>query len=312
MQRLPPLNALRVFRHAAENLSFKETAEQLHVTQAAVSQQIRLLESQLDRQLFRRLNREVSLTPDGQQLLPFVQRGFNALEEGIASLQQDPDPNLLTISALPSFASRWLMPNLGDFQRQYPQLNIRISPTLGLDDFTDSGTDLAIRYGQGEYPGLQSRLLLEDHLLPVCHPGLLDERRPLKEQLRDLPVLIDDGPDLDRAWQEFLSELQLPSDGRRAPLGVSDSGLLVEAVLCGQGLSMLRFSLAYQLLERGQLVCPLHWHFESPYRFYLVAPERHFERPKVRRFEHWIRDGVAEIEASWQRFISKNPGHHRE
>lgn len=318
MTRLPSLKALQAFRHAAEMKSFKLAAEQLYVSQAAISQQIKTLEQQLEVTLFHRLTRDIELTREGQQLLPYVSKAFHNLEQGIDRLNDDPAPQQLTLSTLPSFASRWLVPRLGNFQSQEEDLSIHISPGIRLDSFDDSALDLAIRFGKGDYPGLSSRLLMRDYILPVCHPSLINPNRPAAEQLKQLPLLTDDAPDMKDLWPLFETALGLPDTPKTHRLQVTDSNILVEALLSGQGVAAARFSLVYELIERGQLTCPLPIYLPSSFDYYLVAPEHHFKRPKVQRFEHWLRQQTDEISRRWELFsprlqpIHGATGHHRE
>ena len=302
MKRLPPLKALHAFRYAAEAQSFKVAAQQLNVTQAAISQQIKTLEEQLDVKLFQRLTREVVLTPEGMKLLPYVSKAFMTLEEGVMDLAQDPNPNRLTLSALPSFAGRWLVPRLGLYQQQMPDVALNLQPCIDLINFERGEPDLAIRFGRGDYPGLTVKPLLKEYLLPVCHPSLLDMGQPISPQLAELPLLADDCPDIDEAWSEFQRVIGMPFRHESTQLHVTDAAMLVEALLCGQGFGILRFSLAYDLLERGQLVCPFPVYLSSAFDYYLVAPEAHFQRPKVKRFESWLGEEIKVIEQSWERF----------
>ncbi|MEH6580112.1 MAG: LysR substrate-binding domain-containing protein [Amphritea sp.] len=302
MKRLPPLKALLAFRYAAEAQSFKIAAQHLHVTPAAISQQIKTLEQHFGMMLFRRLTREVELTKEGRQLLPYISKAFTIMEDGVAALAQDPEPNRLTLTVLPSFAGRWLVPRLGGFQQQMPDVNIHLSPSLGLASFDASDLDLAIRFGRGEYPGLTSRLLLEEYLLPVCHPSLIQQDRPIPQQLAELPLLADDAPDMENVWPKFQQALGVQLRQEATRLHVSDSTMLVEAVLSGQGFAMLRYSLAYELLERGHLICPIPIYLKSEFDFYLVAPEANFQRHKVRQFEDWLRQEIKVIDTSWTAF----------
>lgn len=302
MNRLPSLKSLQAFRHAAERGSFKAAAEQLHVTQAAISQQIRTLETDLGVQLFRRGIREIGLTPEGQQLLPFVSQGFSALEQGVAQLVDDPQPRRLTLSTVPSFASRWLVPRLGRFQAQAPDMNIRMTPGLKLESFDDGELDLTIRYGQGNYPGLHAELLFTDYLIPVCHPSLINTAEAIQPQLTRLPLLLDSGPDVSRIWPEFEALAGIRAEHSNTRLAATDSNMLVDALLAAQGLSVLRYSVVYELIEREQLICPLFMSLATDYHYYLVAPEHHFKRAKVKLFAQWIRQEIKEIEHSWQRF----------
>ncbi len=319
MSRLPSLKALQAFRHAAETKSFKLAAEQLFVSQAAISQQIKTLEQQLGVTLFHRRTREVKLTSEGQQLLPYISKAFTSLEQGVSHLNDDPNPQQLTLSTLPSLASRWLVPRLGNFQAKEESLNIHISPSIKLDNFDDNLLDLAIRFGEGNYPGLSSKLLMRDYMIPVCHPSLIHNRRPTEEQLeelplltherrpteaqlRKLPLLMDDSPDMTDLWPLIDTVLGLSKAGKGPRLQVSDSNILVEALLSGQGLAAARFSLVYELLERKQLICPAPIYLPTHFSYYLVAPPHHFNRPKVQRFEHWLRQQTGEISQSWEQF----------
>ena len=294
-----PIKALQAFRHAAESGSFKQAAERLYVSQAAISQRIKGLEQQLGISLFRRLTREIELTKEGQQLLPYVQRGFDSLEQGLELLSSDPRPDQLRLTTLPSFASRWLMPRLGKFQKLHPGINLSFTPSLELVDFSADQADLAIRYGKGNYEGVESRLLLQDHLLLVCRPDLLNKQLPVEPQLEQLPLISDNTPECEEQ-QPFLSSVHLDYNNPR--LRVTDSTMLVEALISGQGIGVVRFSLIYELLERGLLVSPLATSQVSTYNYYLVAPEYSFRRQKVSQFEHWLRKEIADIEQSWKQF----------
>ena len=148
-RRLPPLNALRAFEAAARHLSFTRAAEELHVTQAAISHQVKALEEHLGRKLFRRLNRALLLTDDGQAYLPSVSRAFTLLNDATDNLLTKQAPGPLTVSALPSFAARWLVPRLGRFRQIRPDIDLRIDPSADLSDFAGGDVDVGSRYGRG-------------------------------------------------------------------------------------------------------------------------------------------------------------------
>lgn len=302
MQRLPPLKALQAFRHAAETLSFKRAAEQLNVTPTAISQQIKSLESSLGVPLFHRKIREITLTPEGQLLLPEASKAFLLLEEGVARLTSDPHPNRLVLSSAPSFSARFLMPRLARLQETDEHLNVHLQASLGLSKFSNSDLDVAVRFGKGQYEGLQSKHLLDDYVLPICHPSLIDTSRPVGAQLEQLPILADGFSDIEPLWKIFAGRTGLDCSHRTARFKVSDANVLLEAVLGAQGLSLMRFSLVYELIEKGILCCPLPAYLDSPYQYYLVAPPAHFKRQKVRRFERWLREELKEIEERWTAF----------
>lgn len=304
---LPPLKSLLAFRHSAQSLSFKKAAEHLFVTQAAISQQIKTLEQALGVELFERHTRQVLLTAEGQYLYEYVERAFQSLEEGVKGITEDPNPNTLVISSLPSFSSRWLVSRLGHFQAQAPDINIRLSPSIGLSTFSDNDLDLCIRLGQGQYEGLTSKLLLEEYLVLVCAPSLINNNEPIREQLINIPIITDTGPDVEHVWpllQRFLNMYDMPM---KSHLHVTDSTSLMEALLSRQGLAMIRYGLAYEQIEKGQLICPLPLYMKSKYDIYLVAPAPHFKYQKVQNFQHWLETEVNVIKQSWKQYLKQHP-----
>jgi LysR family glycine cleavage system transcriptional activator len=289
MTKLPPLNSLRYFLVAAQTLSFKQAAAQLFVTQAAISQHIKTLETHLGRPLFIRGTRQVTLTADGIQLLPDIQLAFEALARGVGRFQNDPQSNILNVSVLQSFAFRWLVPRLSSFQKAHPEIGVRLDPGNTLITFENDDMDIAIRYGQGQYPGLESRLLLEDKMCLVCHPSLLKDELTL-DTLKLLPMLEENSSDIRSAWQHFFEVNGIKEERYRRALQVEDSSsMIVEAALAGQGMAMLRYSLIYQQLERGQLVQLFDYEQKCDYAYYIVAPGHYFKRHKIACFEAWLR-----------------------
>jgi LysR family glycine cleavage system transcriptional activator len=306
--RLPPLKSLHAFRYAAQSLSFKNAAEQLNVSQAAISQQIKTLEQSLGLELFERHTRQVILTTEGEYLFDYVVQGFDLLEQGVRGIIEDPNPNKLVISTLPSFASRWLVARLGDFQAQEKEINIQLSPSLVVASFQDQELDLSIRFGQGKYDGLKTELLFEEMLIPICHPSLIDTNKAIKPQLAKLPIIADNGPDMNAIWPLFQQYIGCEDEQMPSRLQVSDSTVLIEALLSCQGISMIRYSLVYELMQKGQLISPLPLYMKSQYNFYLVAPAPHFKYDKVVRFRHWLKHEVKVIKKSWQTYYEQTSG----
>ena len=178
--RLPPLAALRAFEAAARHLSFTRAADELHVTQTAISHQIRGLEERLGVRLFRRLPRGLVLTEEAQRYLPAVRDAFARLEVATAELLAGRTGGALTASVLPSFAAKWLVPRLGRFRAANPDIDLRISTSLHLVDFAREDVDIGIRMGRGHYPGLRVDRLFGEALIPVCSPALLEDGPPLQ------------------------------------------------------------------------------------------------------------------------------------
>jgi LysR family glycine cleavage system transcriptional activator len=207
-RKLPPLNALRAFEAAARQLSFTKAAEELNVTQAAISHQVKTLEEHLGLTLFRRLNRRLVLTEAGQLYLPVLREAFDAVAAGTARLGQDRESGALNISVLPSFAAKWLLPRLSRFRDRYPDIDVMVSANNRLIDFADGTYEMGIRYGLGDYPGLRTELLLQDEVFPVCSPKLTEGEHPLRTPadlkhhtlLHDEVSRHDESPD----WRNWL------------------------------------------------------------------------------------------------------------
>ncbi len=295
-RRLPPLNALRAFEAAARHLSFTRAAAELHVTQAAISHQVKALEQHLGRKLFRRLNRALLLTDDAQAYLPSVSRAFTLLNEATGNLLSKKSPGPLTVSALPSFAARWLVPRLGRFRQVRPDIDLRIDPSAELSDFSGDDVDVSIRYGRGKYPGLRTDWLMTEDIFPVCSPLLLAGAQALREP-RDLEhhvLLHDDGHGDWRTW--LLAAAADGVDPTRGPI-FTDSGMLIQAAMAGQGVALARGVLAADELAAGRLVRPFALSLPTEYAYYLVCPQDRAEQPKIAAFRDWLL-GEARSESS--------------
>ena len=175
VRRLPPMNTLRAFEAAARLLSFTRAAEELHVTQAAISHQIKALETAIGVRLFRRLNRSLLMTEAGQRYLPVVRDALVALRDATEALTRQDETGVLTVSTVPSFAATWLVPRLTRFRAAHPEIDIRISATDEIIDLERNGVDMGIRYGNDNHPGLRSNRLLNVEQFLVCSPRLVNE-----------------------------------------------------------------------------------------------------------------------------------------
>ncbi|MCC2608160.1 LysR substrate-binding domain-containing protein [Planctobacterium marinum] len=289
-RRLPALGALKYFKVAAETLSFKLAAEALFVSQAAISQHIKTLESQLGCKLFVRKNREVSLTAQGRLLLPYVQKGFSEFQKGIAQLEEDNHPNILKLSVLPSIATFWLIPRLHLFRGEFPDLQVKLIPDPNVVAFDDFNLDLAIRFGPGKYDNLSSRFLFPDRVLLVCHPHRVPDN-VTPDDLRHLPVITENYHDTDDAWDAFFQRYQLRKSDFKNHFEIRDATpALVGAVLAGQGIAMVKQSLVQDYLASKQLISLFGFSHLCDFACYLVAPDFHFNFPKVIAFESWLRE----------------------
>lgn len=287
--RLPPLNSLRAFDAAARHLSFTRAAEELHVTQAAVSHQIRSLEDYLGVSLFTRLSRSLELTPEGVRYHPGVRVGFESLERATDELQHTDSRGRLTVSVMPSFAARWLVPRMGRFQAKHPEIDLLISPSRDLVDFNREPVDVAIRYTRNSTADHHSVKLMTDEIYPVCAPGLIDGTPPLR-QPSDLAnhTLLHDETDYD--WQKWLELAGVEGvDSSRGPVFI-DASMLIQAAVDGLGIALTRKVLVENDLAHGRLVRAFDLTLPSAqeYAYHLVCPEASANKPKVVAFREWL------------------------
>ena len=309
--RLPPLSTFRVFEAAARHLSFKKAAEELNVTPSAISQQIKKLESYLGVPLFERLANGLQLTQHGVSMIPKVREGLECFVVGVDASRQVRSRNL-TISAPPNFATRWLAHHLSGFSAAYPEVAIRIvsSPdhidgpqttaSLARQSFDPrKGTnEVAIRFGNGVYPGyFVERLLVPEYVL-VCSPNLLQGPSPLRT-LKDLrqQVFIHDEAiqpvDKRPSWREWLRLAGVKGvDHERGPR-YSNSVLVHEAVLAGQGLALVIRQQVESDVQAGRLVIPFQVTLPASYAYYLVIHETDAAKPVVKAFQEWIRTEIS-------------------
>lgn len=294
-RRLPSLNALRMFESAARLRSFKLAAEELHVTQSAVSRQIQTLESQLGVLLFRRRNRAVELTEEGETLLPVMSRAIDEiatvtgrLRESASDLEQS---IRLVITATPGIAELWLGRRLGRFCRAYPWIEPEILVATDLKPILAGHADLAIHYGAGEWPNLQQELLHDTIEFPVCSPRLLKGRAPLESagDLRHHRLLHWQSRGWWGAWLRHFGVSG--TDWNQGPL-LHDYALALDMAIAGEGVALADDLLAADLLLDGRLVKPLGDVRTPEYQQQLLM-RGDTERPDaVAAFRDWLRNEV--------------------
>ena len=296
-RRLPPLNAIRAFEAAARHLSFTKAAEELFVTQAAISHQIKALEAALGLQLFRRFNRRLMLTDAGQAYLPPLREALDGIAAATERLRAAEQTGSLKVSVLPSFAAKWLLPRLSRFRDRHPEIDVLVSASNALVDFAREEADIAIRYGFGQYPGHEVEFLMGDRIFPVCSPKLLETGPPLRgpadlgrhTMLHDADALADES----ESWRVWLDAAGVSGvDPSRGP-GFSDSSMLLQAAVDGQGVALGRSALAALDLEAGRLVQPFGPSIPSNLSYFIVTPRGAGERPKVRLFHDWLLEEAA-------------------
>ncbi len=294
-RHLPPLNSLRAFEAAARHLSLKKAAEELHVTPAAISHQVRALEEYCGAQLFHRLARALRLTEAGQAALPLLREGFDKLVEAAEAMKAEERAGILTVSVAPSFGAKWLIPRLDRFHAAHPEFDVRIDATDALVNFAGDGVDVALRYGRGTYRNLRSECLMPEVAFPVCSPRLLEREAPLSqpEDLRHhtlLHVQWRTEDDAAPSWRMWLRAAGVEGvDVERGPR-FSVQGMALEAAIEGQGVALAGAALVEGDLKARRLVRPFPPSLSqaTAFCYYLVYPEAKAGDPKVMAFRDWV------------------------
>jgi LysR family glycine cleavage system transcriptional activator len=297
-RRIAPLNALRAFEAAARHLSFTRAAEELHVTPAAISHQIKALEDYCGAPLFRRMTRSLLLTDQGQAALPVLREGFDMLAVASQQMAQPRDDHVLTVSAAPSIAAKWLVTRLERFRVKQPDIDVRLDTTDRLTDFDRDGVDLVIRYGAGNYPDLHVEPLFPTAVFPVCSPDLLKGPRPLREpnDLAGHTLLHVDWSSQSVTWPVWRMWLLAAGtegvDPERGPR-FNDAGLILQTAIAGQGVALSADVLAADDLAAGRLVRPFELSVPVDFGYYIVCLKEKAENPKVAAFAAWLHEEAA-------------------
>ena len=297
-RRLPPLNALRVFEAAARQGSFARAAEELHVTPAAISQQIKSLEDWLGVTLFNR-GKSLELSESAGAVLPQVSEAFDQLERAMARMRAGDDSGPLVVSAPPVFAARWLIPRLDDFHAQQAEVELRLMATRRLVDFTLEDVDLAIRFGDGSYPGLRVERLMTESIVVVAAPKLAARIKKPADLLR-CNLLEDNwhvGEGVFPDWITLLATLGV--NGKTAPRiqEFGDASLAIQAAVSGLGVTLAWSSLVMDDVKAGHLVRVLDHAIPTTLGYHLVVPENRAALGKVQAFRSWLLERVPGIAA---------------
>ena len=286
--RLPSLRALRAFEAASRHLSFTRAADELNVTQAAISHQIKRLEAQLGMPLFRRLNRALLLTEAGQSLFLAVNEALELMATAVGRLHRHDQTGEVTVTTMDSFAATWLVPRLSRFRKLHPEIDVRITTSDVSIDFARETVDLGIRYGYGDWPGLHVEKLMTEELFPVCSPALLETGPPMNKA-SDLSryTLLHDDMRIDwRMWLMAAGVEDLVDTDRGLSFG--HSNLVIQAAIHGDGVALARSVLVATSLAEGQLIKPFELALPTNYAYYVVCPEVNLQRPKIKAFREWL------------------------
>jgi LysR family glycine cleavage system transcriptional activator len=293
---LPPLSALRAFEAAARHLSLTRASEELHVTPAALSHQIRGLEELLGLSLFTRKSRGIELTEAGRLLYPGLHSGFSQIRQAVGALEQVSSDRVLVVSAPPGFTAKWLVPRLYRFVAAEPEIDARITSSYGFANFTTDGVDVAVRnlaVGVPHDPELVVELLFRLQVFPVCSPRFAAEaglRTPA--DLAHVALIHDDSL-ATRAqlptWSQWLSGSGVEGVDLSRGLRFNSADHAIDATVEGAGVLLAHSVLALDDLRTGRLIAPFELALDTGRGFHFVCPKGNERRPKVRAFRDWLR-----------------------
>jgi LysR family glycine cleavage system transcriptional activator len=286
-RQLPPLNALKAFEAAARSESFTRAAEELCVTQGAVSHQVKALEATLGIKLFIREHQRLVITDAGREYLNVVRDAFDRISAGTERVQQRQNTGVLTVSTSPDFAAKWLVYRLGRFAEAHPDIDLRISATMHHIDFAREEVDVAVRHGDGNWSGLDAIRLCTEQLFPVCSPKLMVGRNRLAKpsDLLKTPLLhLDDS----KAWSQWFDAAGVTDAETSHGLTLNRASMLIDAAVDGQGVALARTTLAAWDIINGRLVRPFDVGLKLARTYWIVCPKATSTKPKVATFRDWL------------------------
>ena len=284
--RLPPLNALKAFEAAARHESFTRAAEELCVTQGAVSHQVKALEAELAIKLFNRERQRLIITEAGRDYLAVVRDALDWIAVGTERLLQRQNAGVLTVSTSPDFAAKWLVHRLGHFAEAHSTIDLRVSATMHHVDFAREDVDMAVRHGDGNWPGLDAVELSAEQLFAVCSPKLLSGRRLGKPaDILKFPLLhLDSRAD----WRKWLQAVGISDANVKHGPVLNRASMVIDAAINGQGIALACTTLAAWDLLNGRLVRPFPESLRLSKTYWIVCPKATSKEPKIVTFRGWL------------------------
>ncbi|MBI3514943.1 MAG: transcriptional regulator GcvA [Proteobacteria bacterium] len=286
LRRLPPLNAVKAFEAAARSESFTRAAEELSVTQGAVSQQVKALEAMLGVTLFHRERQRLAITEAGRDYLDVIRDALDRIAVGTERLVQRQTSGVLTVSASPDFAAKWLVHRLGRFAEAHADIDLRVSATMHQVDFAREEVDLAVRHGDGNWAGLDVVRLCAERLFAVCSPKLVAGRGRIAKaaDLLKFPLLrLDDW----KTWARWFEAAGVSAPAVPGPV-LNRASMLIDAAIDGQGVALARTALAASDLISGRLIRPIDVSLRMANTYWIVCPKATAALPKIARFRDWL------------------------
>jgi LysR family glycine cleavage system transcriptional activator len=289
LRRLPNLAALRAFEAAARHENFSRAAEEIHVTHGAISHQVRSLEEELGVPLFTRHGKRIAITPEGERFAAILRRALTEIAAAAIALKEDAKQQRLTITALPSFATRWLSPRLGRFIEQHPELEMMLQSSGHLADFTREPVDMGIRFGSGKYPGLVVEKVMDDVYYPVASPRFNGGKLPRTPQKLERSMLLRG----DEPWTPWFRAAGLDLPEPVGGLVFEDSSMMLRAAAEGHGIALARHAIVTNELASGELVRLFDIEVKSLLSYYLVCLPGTLQKPQAQAFRSWLLDEIA-------------------
>jgi LysR family transcriptional regulator, glycine cleavage system transcriptional activator len=287
-RRLPPLNALRSFEAAARYESFTRVAAELHVTQGAVSQQVKALETQLGVKLFNRERQRLKITAAGRDYLLVIREALDHIGAGTERLMQRQGANVLTVSTSLDFAAKWLVHRLARFAAAHPGIDLRVSATMHNVDFAGEDVDVAVRHGDGNWPGLEATRLCVEQIFAICSPKLLAGRDRLRRPADVLKWPLLRLEDQSKAWERWFALAEVAPPERLTGPVLNRASMLVDAAIDGQGVALARTTLAAWDLISGRIVRPFDLSWRPAGTYWIVSPKATSKLAKIGRFRDWL------------------------
>ena len=286
-ENLPSISALQAFRSAARHESFTRAAEELNLTQGAISHQIKGLEDLLGVPLFLRIKRHLKLTQQGRDYLAEVTEALTILQDAGKKISVESASGTLTVSVSPNFAAKWLVHRLGDFIASHPEIELRVSASMQHVDFVRTDIDMAVRHGNGDWPDLAVTQLVPEVIFPVCSPEFLEHvgADVTPENLLRLPLLHDRSRE---DWPHWLAAAGLTDVTLPTGPQFDQTSMVLDAAVEGQGIALARSALAARDLIRGRLVRLFEVSLPAPFAYYIVSSKSAAKSAKVQLFRDWL------------------------
>jgi LysR family glycine cleavage system transcriptional activator len=297
-RRLPPLRAIRAFEAAARLGSFNEAAQELCVTPSAISHQVKALETYLGVSLFRRTRRQVRPTIAGERYLASVSHALDEIDLATRRLLASSNAGALNVSVAPAFLTRWLVPRVREFQRRHPDIELRLSPNSGPIDFGWSDIDMAIYFGDGRWPGVESYFLREVVVVPVCGPDFLAANPGIARPADLCDHTLIDVSTRPTEWDEFLAGFAVTRRKRAKRLSFTSTSLALGAAMENLGIALADRQLVAREIHYGQLVAALDVALNSHQGYYLVYQKGRSLSAEMRALLDWVMDEMADERAA--------------